>query len=129
LSFSGLGEIKTNDEFYTFIECGFARAKEERSERHAARPGNAGDFRLRLKGGQGNGPICGGQGMRNIAPESGCVADLRARDQVTSFDQCLGVRANQRVERNAIDRDGGTNVELVTSQFERDHLRDESQIN
>ena len=88
----------------------------------------AGDFGLGVEGGQGNRPVCGGEGVRNIATQSRHIADLRARDQVTGFDQCLGVRANQRVQSDAVDRDGSADVEFIPPQFERVHLRDESQI-
>src|SRR5512143_3089743 len=99
--------IKTDDEFCAFIECGLARAKKERSYRHAARPWNTCDFSLRLESGQGDRPVCGRQGVRNIAPEGGYITDLRSRDQVTGLCQCLGMGANQRVQSDSIDCHAG----------------------
>src|SRR6185503_3633793 len=115
LSFFGLGKIKANDKFFTFIERRFARAEEKRSERHAARPGYCSDLNLRFEGGQGNGPICGGKGVGSVPTQSRDIADLRSRDQVTGFDQCLGVRANQRIQRDAAGGNGGADVEFIPS--------------
>src|SRR6187455_463351 len=109
LSFFGLGKIKANNEFFTFIECRFARTEEKRSKRDAARPRNSSDFNLRFEGGQGNGPICGGKCVRSVTTQGGHIADLRSRDQVTGFDQCLGVRANQRIQCNAVGWDSSAN--------------------
>jgi hypothetical protein len=67
--------------------------------------------------------------MRDISSKGGCVADLRSRNQITGFDQCLGMRTHQGVERDSIDRDGSTDEEVLPSHFEGSHLMDRRQIN
>src|SRR5512136_2416732 len=93
------------------------------------RPWNTCDFSLRVESGQGDRPVGGRQGVRNIASEGGYITDLRSRDQVTGFCQCLGMDANQRVQCDSVDWHAGAYIEIITSQFERVHLRDKSQIN
>ena len=68
-----------------------------------------------IQGEQSNRPIGGGEGMGDVASQSGHVADLRSGDQVTGFGQSLGVRASQRVMHDAVDRDGGTNEEFLST--------------
>jgi hypothetical protein len=111
------------------FESRFAGAEEERGERDAAGSYGAGNFGLRFEGGQGDGSVSSGEGVGDVAAEGGGVADLRSGDQVTGFDQGLGVATNQKVTRDAVDRDGGADVEFVPAQFEGGHLRDEGQVN
>jgi hypothetical protein len=66
--------------------------------------------------------------MGDISTECGYVADLGPSNQVAGFGQCLGVRANQWVENDPIDRHSGADEELIPSSFETGQLFDGSYI-
>jgi hypothetical protein len=121
--------LEANNEFFAVFEGGFTRANKEGCEWGAAGSSETRNFRLRVEGREGDGPIRGGEGVGDVASERGGVADLRTRDQVAGFDQSPGVRGRQRVPRDAIDWDGGADEEEVPPQFERGHLRDGGYVN
>jgi len=77
---------------------------------------------------QSNRPVGCGKGMSDIPAQCGNVADLRSGDEVAGFGQCLGMRADQRIQNNAIDRDGGAYKEFVPSHFEGCQLGDGSHV-
>ena len=56
--------------------------------------------------------------MRNVPTQCSDVADLWSRDQVAGFGQRLGVRDDQGVMNDSIDRDGSAHEELVFSHLD-----------
>ena len=56
------------------------------------------------------------------------VTDLRAGDQVAGFGQCLGVRAGQGIQNDAVDRDSRAHKQFFPLHFERSHLLNGSHI-
>ena len=62
--------------------------------------------------------------MSNVSAKRRDIADLWSRDQITGFCQRPGMCDDQRIVNDTIDRDGGTDEELIPSHFERVHLLD-----
>ena len=115
-------EMESNKQLFPMLDGGFARPKEQFTERDAACTCRAGDFRLGTQCQQGNRTVGSREGMSDIASQCSHVTDLGSRDQVAGLDQGPGVFLRKRVQRNAVDRDSRADEELIPSYFEHGHL-------